>query len=768
MIPFPCACLLALHLVAQTPSSQTPPLKAPRPTEIQNPSFADGKLGELPPGWRLAKSSLESGYTCQLAEDTKLKGKRCAVISQKGTAQAVGNLMQSLDAKPYRGKRIRLRAQLRVEGKSASRSKAQMWVRVDRPNQQMGFFDNMADRPVTESSWKTVEIIGDVTNDAEGIALGVMHFGEKSSAWVAPLSLEVLGNAPAAQEEGPRALTSQGLQNLQAFSKAMNYIRFFHPSDEASRADWSRLAAQGVRAVESAPSASELATTLQTFFAPYAPSARFMTKDQSAPVPVQPSNAAFLVRWKHTGFGQNDPQSPYHSTREYLPLAKGATQKWPTPQQTSVFALGSGVSLYMPSVLYADKNKATLPAAAPRSVSAPKSTELPEPTAGFGSGNVRGTRLGNIALAWGVFQHFYPYFEVVKTDWETELIKGLKAAAEDADANAFAHTLRHMVAALKDGHGHVRGGLQYHASPSLGLALLDGKPVVQFSGESAKAIPLGSLVLEIDGERVETRLSKLSEEISAAADGWMKAQLQRQLLAGLQGTPVKVSYRTPSGQHGEVSLSRDANIWELERQKPQKLSEIKPGIWYVDLDRVSDEDFKAALPKLAKAQGVIFDLRGYPMGSPLFLQHLTDKPLESAQWNVPIVTQPDQKGWEWNTGGRWNLKPQKPRIKGKVAFLTGGGAISYAESCMGIVEAYKLAEIVGEPTAGTNGNVNPIKLPGGYSISWTGMKVLKHDGSQHHGIGIHPTVPVKPTQKGLAEGRDEVLEMGIKVVSPSA
>ena len=44
------------------------------------------------------------------------------------------------------------------------------------------------------------------------------------------------------------------------------------------------------------------------------------------------------------------------------------------------------------------------------------------------------------------------------------------------------------------------------------------------------------------------------------------------------------------------------------------------------------------------------------------------------------------------------------------------------------------------------------------------MKVLKHDGSQHHGIGILPTVPVAQTLKGVREGRDEVLEKGIEVV----
>lgn len=45
------------------------------------------------------------------------------------------------------------------------------------------------------------------------------------------------------------------------------------------------------------------------------------------------------------------------------------------------------------------------------------------------------------------------------------------------------------------------------------------------------------------------------------------------------------------------------------------------------------------------------------------------------------------------------------------------------------------------------------------------MKVLKHDGSRHHGVGIQPAMPVTPTPKGLAEGRDEVLEKAGEVAA---
>ncbi len=75
------------------------------------------------------------------------------------------------------------------------------------------------------------------------------------------------------------------------------------------------------------------------------------------------------------------------------------------------------------------------------------------------------------------------------------------------------------------------------------------------------------------------------------------------------------------------------------------------------------------------------------------------------------------------------------------------------------------SRIIVEAMAGTTGTVNFATLPGGYRISWTGLKVLKPDGSQFHRVGIRPTVPVSRTIQGVVEGRDEILERAIEVVS---
>jgi C-terminal processing protease CtpA/Prc len=216
-----------------------------------------------------------------------------------------------------------------------------------------------------------------------------------------------------------------------------------------------------------------------------------------------------------------------------------------------------------------------------------------------------------------------------------------------------------------------------------------------------------------------------------------------------------------------VRLKRIALGERPVEPRPPKVKELRPGIMYVDLDRVDDNDIQKALPELEKAKGIVFDFRGYPrkLSPQVLFSHLIDKVCTSPQWHIPLVRRPDGDGIEFKRTMGWMLFPAKPRLAARIAFLTDGRAISYAESCLGIIENYKLGSIVGGPSAGTNGNVNPFKLPGGYQVVWTGMKVLKHDGSRHHGVGIAPTVPVSRTIAGVAAGRDEILERAIEVVS---
>jgi hypothetical protein len=69
--------------------------------------------------------------------------------------------------------------------------RAQLWLRVERTNGQIGFSDSMDGRPIRSGDWTLAEIVGQIDEDARTIYLGVASFGG-ARAWVDDLSFEVV------------------------------------------------------------------------------------------------------------------------------------------------------------------------------------------------------------------------------------------------------------------------------------------------------------------------------------------------------------------------------------------------------------------------------------------------------------------------------------------------------------------------------------------------------------------------------------------------
>lgn len=546
----------------------------------------------------------------------------------------------------------------------------------------------------------------------------------------------------------PKALTPMALDNLTAFTKLLGYVRHFHPSDAVEKVNWDSFAIASVPVAEEAASPTELASKLEALFRPIAPTVRvFVSGNKPVDKITRPAGANQMVVWENVGFGTDTiKQNIYHSKRVFTAIpASGLPAAFEAD-------LGSGVSCVVPLALYATDGSALPKTAVPN---------LPVPAGP--SGDDRNTRLADVALAWNVFEHFYPYFDIVKVDWYEVLRKSLTAAATDPDARAFLDTLRRMVASAADGHGNV-----YHPSDNaqaltpLLADWVENKLVITAVLGGTTKMRVGDEITRINRKSVEELWAAAEPLISGATPQWRRYRGVAMLLAGGHGSPVSLDLLRGSEK---ITVDLVRSTVRVVEPRPDAISEIKPGIWYVDLDngRAKMEDYRKALPNLVKAKGLIFDMRGYPNEVALdVLARATPKPFISAFWNIPKVLAPGKMEFMQST---WPpTGPIEPQFKGKVAFLTDGRAISYAESVMAIVQHYKIGEIVGSTTAGTNGNINPFKLPGGYMVVFTGMKVLRHDGKPHHGVGIAPTIPVSRTINGVRALKDEVLERAIGVV----
>lgn len=580
-------------------------------------------------------------------------------------------------------------------------------------------------------------------------------------AWLIGLGLISL---PAIDSDrAPAPLSERGLANLVAFGRLLGYVRYFHPSDQAATTDWETFAIAGVDRVERARSPDELRQKLEELFQPVAPTLRLSTRPLPALKPAMllrsgehPTRA---VGWWHHGWSGESSASArwYYGRRISQVIDARSDSILPLGSEVNL-DLGGGVWCSMPMTLYADE-EATLPHGSSPSLS-PRRSEDWIPT-----GHDRATRLADVTLFWNTAQHFYPYFDVVGTNWPAELPLALREAATDRDGASFELALRRLVAGLRDGHGTVNSPYGDPRPIPLYWRFVEGHlAVLRTDSTIADRVHPGDVVTAIQGRPV-VEWVKDAEGIKPAATPQFLSFRVAEALQVMSGRDtVALDLRSPSGLTRRARVPR--RLGPLMRPpRPDSIAEVRPGVMYLDLDRISSEEFERALPRILAAKGVVLDLRGYPWRiwtAPI--THMIDSTITSPRWNIPIITRPDHLDSVLESSN-WTIQPAAPRIRARMAFLIDGSAISAAETFLGIVEYYRLAELVGEPTAGTNGDVATQRLPGGYVVTFTGMQVLKHDGSRHHGVGILPTVPVSPTLAGVQAGRDEQLEKAIEVVS---
>lgn len=377
-------------------------------------------------------------------------------------------------------------------------------------------------------------------------------------------------------------------------------------------------------------------------------------------------------------------------------------------------------------------------------------------------------RLADVIMFWNVFEHFYPYFEYVSADWQAALPHMLNDAWNTKSDQKFIQVLLKYQALLNDGHGNIINKNKASKTPyypAVTCAQVEGRMVVTKSNDPF--IHPGDIITAIDGVDSKFLLDSVKRYVAGATEASRTFKTIRRILSGAQGTILTFEIDRQDGLPQKVTCKRTVSKTGYDNHfSPNSLhiKEIDSGIYYVNLSNVTGHEIDSLSDQFAKAQSIILDMRGYPFRVGYkFLEYLIKQPDTASHiFNIPEIIRPDHQFAAMDASG-WRMEPLKPHWNAKIIYLIDERAISAAESYSGFIEGYKLGTIVGQPTAGTNGNVNPFDLIGGYNVTWTGMKVVKLNGSQHFGVGIIPDVYVSRTIKGVREGRDEILEKALEL-----
>ncbi len=150
---------------------------------------APGTVARPPMGWFVAGSKPEF-YRAGLDRAAIHEGQPSGyLMSTVPTVAGFGNIMQTILAGEYAGKRIRLRAQVKSQELS---DWAGLWMRVDKGKTVMAF-DNMQARPIRGTTdWKPYDVVLDVPPDATEISFGALLSGG-GKVWINGMSFEAVG-----------------------------------------------------------------------------------------------------------------------------------------------------------------------------------------------------------------------------------------------------------------------------------------------------------------------------------------------------------------------------------------------------------------------------------------------------------------------------------------------------------------------------------------------------------------------------------------------
>ena len=365
---------------------------------------------------------------------------------------------------------------------------------------------------------------------------------------------------------------------------------------------------------------------------------------------------------------------------------------------------------------------------------------------------------------WNAIEYFFPYKDVIGRPWSDVLDAELEAVLDAESQAEYQRAIRRLTAAIEDSHAFLQqpplpGQIGLSPGP-LVVQRLEGRDLVALVHPGGRPVAPGDELLAVDGQQMALRVAQWLERGHGSNPSWRHAQA---LFNSVAGSTALGSYRLARADGSTYTLhlprgfNNGTNPPHPEAWRTRTLAGgCRFGI--VDLAELEQAQVDAMFADLAATQAIVFDVRNYPNGTlwPI-VDRLYPEPRAPARFTSPDFTRPGHfVGVDARIGGG---RPNG--YAGRILVLHDARSISQSEYTVMGLQATQRAITFGSQTAGADGNVTTIDLPGGIGATFTGLGVFYPDGRDTQRIGMVPDVHVVPTRAGLAAGRDEVLEAAL-------
>jgi Peptidase family S41 len=378
---------------------------------------------------------------------------------------------------------------------------------------------------------------------------------------------------------------------------------------------------------------------------------------------------------------------------------------------------------------------------------------------------------------WNIIEYWFPYRDQLDGDWDAVLAEFIPRIALAKDKDAYQLETLALIARVTDTHANLFSAPPELRPPAGSCQLpvitrfIEGQAVVtgysNASAGPATGLQVGDVIESMDGTPVQELVKRWEPYYPASNQPTRLRDMARAFTRGAC-TTARLTIRRPTGA-AEVTAQRQP-LANVDRQAG--LTHDLPGetfrllsehVAYVKLSSVQATQTPSYVERAKGTRGLVIDIRNYPSEFVVFAlgSLLVAQPTPFARFTTGDLGNPGAFLWRV---GPLSLTPQQPHYPGKVVVLVDETSLSQAEYTAMAFRAGPQAIVVGSTTAGADGNVSQISLPGGLRTAISGIGVFYPDKRPTQRIGIVPDVEIRPTIAGIRAGRDEVLEEGVRQI----
>lgn len=381
-------------------------------------------------------------------------------------------------------------------------------------------------------------------------------------------------------------------------------------------------------------------------------------------------------------------------------------------------------------------------------------------------------RLLFLFKVWNVIEYFSPYKNILDSNWNSVLIKLIPNFIAVSDIDSFMKRCCYPINVLLSDN-HVRIWFDKDKSPfskvyngfTPRLKFIENKLVVigiDSSQSDYTNIQKGDVINKVNNKNIKYYKSKYAKEFSYASDGGLKFALYKNILKSTDSI-INISF-----SRGNKDFETFVNIKTLENEDLYSTDKehshyfiSNDSILYIKLEAIRGEENQDIISQIQNSRKIIVDIRNEPTG--LLYDELADAITSNNQFFAMVHFPYIQ--FAGNYLNKIKIPtPNKNIFDGKVVVITDENALSHSEYTIMKLQKANNCITIGDNTMGVDGNARSIVLPFNLRLSFTAIGIYYPDGGETQRVGVKIDEIVKPTIRGIREGRDELLERAIELI----